>query len=39
MFNHKDFLMLPSSSCSAFRTMFWWWRISDVKGGVRPVIS
>lgn len=27
-----------SLTISAFRTMFRWWRVSDVKGGVRPVM-
>ena len=30
--------MSRSTSRPTFRTMFWWWRVSDVKGGVRPVI-
>ena len=30
--------MFHPSSRSTVRTMFWWWRVSDVKGGVRPVI-
>ncbi len=28
--------MSRSTSRPTFRTMFWWWRVSDVKGGARP---
>ncbi len=38
MFNYKDFFMFRSSSCSTFRAVCRWWRVSDVKGGVRPVV-
>ena len=38
MFNHKDFFMFRSSACSTFRAVCRWWRVSDVKGGVRPVV-